>query len=695
MNRKELQEKFVKLIGGLETDKSYLLDNFISKLFESLKLGQKIRINGLGFFHKIKFKLSSENDSINDQNNEFSNIIVFTETEQLDEYISEDQIFWNPTKFDLKYNSFENLFSISAGKEFLNNDFIKSGRIIIPVSQNEYLDLIDSKLDSLLSNSNISENDRIEIPCLNFHIQNEEKDFSVEIVQKEIEKSELNVGVEHSDTKNISEVQQIDFSELLSNEISVPTFTEEEMFDSKTEDLIKDEKKFSEVPENLNLIDNVSEQKDEESIFNDLLNLKDVDEQNEVISDIDEIVDFAKKDFDSAEEKFTPKIDNEEEEIIPNEEISWDKIISEISSDEDEISFESIIKSDDEIQQIPETIVEENAAEEIFPEIKIKEETIPEETVLDDIEEIKEDTTNEVLDNVINQIETEEEILPESFIDELSENTTAEQIQENILSDESFEREDTDYDDVVEEEDYVTTDEQEIFTEEELEAAEEELVSQDTQKDISPKSETDYEAPQKTNKIWILAILLIIALSTAAVYYLFPEYFNLFIQKEVVSDLSIYDKKVSRIERNFDLPVTYPYPPIEENISNKQKQLDIKVETNLIENSSESKEIKTENNINKVEPVELEKTNKPISNSEKISETISKTSDTYIVQVASFKSESIAQREVNKIKSKGYSAFVERTEIPNRGIWYRVKVSGFNSLNEAQNFQIKYSKGDI
>ncbi len=695
MNRKELQEKFVKLIGGLETDKSYLLDTFISKLFESLKPGQKIRINGLGFFHKIKFKLSSENDSINDQNNEFSNIIVFTKSEQFDEYISEDQIFWNPTKFDLKYNSFENLFSISAGKEFLNNELIKSGRMILPVSQNEYLDLIDSKLDSLLSNSNISENDRIEIPCLNFHIQNEEKDFSFEIVQKEIEKSELNVGVELSDTKNISEVQQIDFSELLSNEISVPTFTEEEIFDSKTEDLIEDKKEFTEVLEDLNLIDNVLEQKDEESIFNDLLNLKDVDEQNEVISDTDELVDFAKKDFDSPVEKFTPKIDNEEEEIIPNEEISWDKIISEISSDEDEISFESIIKSDDEIQQIPETIVEENAAEEIFPEIKIQEETISEETALDDIEEIKEDTTNEVLDNVINQIETEEEILPESFIDELSENAKDEQIQENILPDESFEREDTDYDDVVEEEDYVTTDEQEIFTEEELEAAEEELVSQDTQKDLSQESETDYEAPQKSNKIWILAILLIIALSTAAVYYLFPEYFNLFTQTEVVSDLSISDKKVSRIERNFDLPVTYPYPPIEENISNKQKQLDIKVETNLIENSSESKEIKTENNINKVEPVELKKTNEPISNSEKISETISKTSDTYIVQVASFKSESIAQREVNKIKSKGYSAFVERTEIPNRGIWYRVKVSGFNSVNEAQNFQIKYSKGDI
>lgn len=695
MNRKELQEKFVKLIGGLETDKSFLLDTFISKLFESLKLGQKIRINGLGFFHKIKFKLSSENDSINDQNNEFSNIIVFTESEQLDEYISEDQIFCNPTKFDLKYNSFENLFSISAGKEFLNYDLIKSGRMILPVSQNEYLDLIDSKLDSLLNNSNISENAQIEIPCLNFHIQNEEKDFSVEIVQKEIEKSELNVGVEHSDTKNISEVQQIDFSELLSNEISVPTFTEEEMFESKKEDLIENKKEFSEVPEDLNLLDNVSEQKDEETIFNDLLNLKDVDEQNEVVSDIDEIVDFAKKDFVIPEEKFTSKIDNEEEEIIPNEEISWDKIISEISADEEEISFESIIKSDDELQQIPETIVEENAAEEIFPEIKIQEETISEETALNNIEEIKEDTTNNVLNNAINQIETEDEVLPESFIDELSENTTDEQIQENILSDESFEREDTYYGDTTDEEDYVSTDEQEIFTEEELEAAEEELVSQDSQKDFPPNSETDYEAPQKSNKIWIFAILLIIALSTAVVYYLFPEYFNLFTQNEVISDLSISDKKVSRIERNFDLPVTYPYPPIEENISNQPKQLEMKVETNLIENSSESKEIKSENKINKVEPVESEKTNKPIGNSEKISETISKTSDKYIVQVASFKSETIAQREVNKIKSKGYSAFVERTEIPNRGIWYRVKVSGFNSVNEAQNFQNKYSKGDI
>jgi cell division septation protein DedD len=63
--------------------------------------------------------------------------------------------------------------------------------------------------------------------------------------------------------------------------------------------------------------------------------------------------------------------------------------------------------------------------------------------------------------------------------------------------------------------------------------------------------------------------------------------------------------------------------------------------------------------------------------------------------VASFKSQQVAQNEVDRIKMKEYSAFIEKTNIPNRGVWYRVKVSGFKSIEDAQNFQSKYNKGEI
>jgi len=584
MNKIKLQEKFVRIIGGLETDKSYLLDTFILKLFESLKPGQKIEIKGLGYFHKIKLKISPDNDLVKSQDSDYSNLIVFSEAEELDEYISEDQIFWSPTKFDLKYDSKENLFSISIGKEFLSDDLIKSDRMILPVSQNEYLDLLDSKLDSLLSSSNISENKQIEIPCLNLNIETDKKDFSVEIIKKETEKSDINFNVKQSDLENLSEVQQIDFSELISKDISVPVFTEEDIFENNIKELSGDKKELTEVTEDSNLIPDVKEVKDEESIFNDLLNLKEVDENNQAISNIDEIVDFSKNDFDISEGKFTSKIDNEEEEIIPNEEISWDKIISEISSDEEEISFESIIKQDDLIQELSETISEENAKEEIFPEITIQKETISDETALDDIAVIKEEATNDVLDSVINQVEAEESTEPENYLNEFNENITDEEIQGNIEEDENLVQADDVYEDMTDEEEYISTDDQEIFSDEELEATEEELISKDTEKDL-PKDETDYDAPKKSNKVWVFVILLVIALSSAIVYYLFPEYFHLFIPKEVVSDLSISDKKVFRIERNFDLPVTYPYPPIEENIISKPTQLNLNVETNLKENS--------------------------------------------------------------------------------------------------------------
>ncbi|HEX3033542.1 MAG TPA: SPOR domain-containing protein [Thermodesulfobacteriota bacterium] len=57
---------------------------------------------------------------------------------------------------------------------------------------------------------------------------------------------------------------------------------------------------------------------------------------------------------------------------------------------------------------------------------------------------------------------------------------------------------------------------------------------------------------------------------------------------------------------------------------------------------------------------------------------------TYTIQIGSFKVEEEAGRVTGALKSKGYPAFMEKTEIAGKGTWYRVKVGTFKTEEEAQ-----------
>lgn len=57
----------------------------------------------------------------------------------------------------------------------------------------------------------------------------------------------------------------------------------------------------------------------------------------------------------------------------------------------------------------------------------------------------------------------------------------------------------------------------------------------------------------------------------------------------------------------------------------------------------------------------------------------------YCVQISSWRDKLKAEEEVQKLKSKGYSAFVVEANLPELdGIWYRVRVGYFDTLDEAR-----------
>ncbi|MCB0743380.1 MAG: SPOR domain-containing protein, partial [Ignavibacteriae bacterium] len=76
------------------------------------------------------------------------------------------------------------------------------------------------------------------------------------------------------------------------------------------------------------------------------------------------------------------------------------------------------------------------------------------------------------------------------------------------------------------------------------------------------------------------------------------------------------------------------------------------------------------------------------SNESEASKNIYFDGTTYSVQVASFKSKSIAEREAQKLLKKGFPAFLVKTYIKKfDGTWHRVRIGPYSTLGEAKSNQ--------
>ena len=59
-------------------------------------------------------------------------------------------------------------------------------------------------------------------------------------------------------------------------------------------------------------------------------------------------------------------------------------------------------------------------------------------------------------------------------------------------------------------------------------------------------------------------------------------------------------------------------------------------------------------------------------------------SNVYALQVASLKDPKIADKMVDQLRNKGYSAYRTTGIVPDKGTWYRVRIGGFKNTTEAQ-----------
>ena len=207
------------------------------------------------------------------------------------------------------------------------------------------------------------------------------------------------------------------------------------------------------------------------------------------------------------------------------------------------------------------------------------------------------------------------------------------------------------------------------------------------------KQEPDITSDKKSSKRWVLFLIPIILILAFAAYYFYLQINNKNQSKPEQKVLSLKSDNTNVIQRDFEIPVTYPYPAKNEisKESNRENKIPADVEkknnnqnTSTV-NNKETKitEKKTKSSLKNIVPAGI-----PIS----LGKNIYRYGNVYVVQVAAFRSNSIAENEAGRYRNKGYNSFVEQVEIPGRGLWYRIRVGNFSSLEEANNFISKKNR---
>jgi hypothetical protein len=211
-----------------------------------------------------------------------------------------------------------------------------------------------------------------------------------------------------------------------------------------------------------------------------------------------------------------------------------------------------------------------------------------------------------------------------------------------------------------------------------------------------PALTVEYFEPESKRKIlpFVVFPILVIALSIALYYYL--EHYK---KGETISkkqDIVLNTNNANIIKRSFEIPVTYPYLPkaTETTISELVPKNQEKDEALIISTDNKTNDIKKTESIkqeksvqqNNVSQNQVSKKDLPSGTALNVGNNIYKYGNYYVVQVAAFRSNSISENEAGKYRNKGYNAFVEEAQIPDRGTWYRVRVGNFSTLEEARIF---------
>jgi cell division septation protein DedD/nucleoid DNA-binding protein len=659
MTRAELIKKISRKAGIPDSDVKLFFEILLKKLSSSLKIGQAAYLKDFGYFFLLKGKINQSRLNFIEDNvpDTFIDFILFSLNKDLKSSIEEGLIFNVPTVEDDDFHIVDTYFSLSIGKPLIPIRGTSSDEFYVPTGGYELRRLMESKVEKIISEIEILNAYEANPPQIILTSQafNSNR-ISLEMgetelkLDEEIPDSFLETGeVKKEETLRIEHVAW-DFGVDLSDEIEQKSkidFKESETTGSK-EDLINDKLDFQNEPESI--IPDEIEKTVREIINEDLLNI-------------------------------TQTINTDEESITQDQSESIKEISEEIKDDEViELDIrtepEEFLQTIEEGQETEELAIDniepdktEFEYEETEPEEETKTSSLFETVKPEDISLESDEKEFEEVESPLPVIDFEKQKTKETISDKF-------EVVNESVEDEKDE-ESKSYN----------------MHEEEMENSE---IEED--KELKKVREELYSYQPKKSRIPFFIVLLGSIVIIGMLYFYITQIKNISTKKsEPVAVLKT--DKATTIERDFSVPVSYPYPKKEteetlETVKQDSSVSETKTKQapseNLIVSKTESNESVQQKNIVEKETQQKEKVtsvNSPVENYERVAPNIFKYKDNYVVQVAAFRSNSIAENEAAKFRNKGYKAFVEKAEIQGMGIWFRVRVGNFPTLREAQEFQ--------
>ncbi len=650
MTKVELIRKIAKRAGVPDSEAKVFFEIFLKKSSELLVPGQAVLLKGFGHFQFKKGKIRPETSKRGQSGRESIFVDLMA---YYPSRLLEEEVTENLI-FNIPSLQFENFNSIDS---FFSLSF---GKPVIPlkgVKVNEiFIPLTGLELRKLIE------------------VKVDKLVNELEIVKEYTKGSEVLV----IDSESVKSHQlEFNWGEVPSGDISASKKS-----DTKANEKI-DKVEGSEISWDFGA--DISKQIEEDSIL-------DVDKTDEYLISEDNEEDIVSWDFGASKIDGPVEVSGEENFIILRPAENQNKKITEkfekIEPDEDEEHFERVMPISSGLLNEEENVEEENLHWDTAKENKAEYDKFEPETKITLDEDEEKPKLNET-DKTVQFNEDFEILNPE-------ENIVEETIEAN---EESIESPDTENPDKEADEPESEEPGKSTFSASAI---------------IEKRKEREaYYSRRGTSSIFIIALIVIIGVGVAV--YLFLS--STFSSKEISGkDLSANTAKVEPkiIERDFSIPVTYPYnkvengtkptigsmsPKVQEQIKTngtRKPANNTSVTTRKIADKSKSKteRNKVSNLIEKTKP-KVDPNNPstftfenlpPPTDAPKAGDNVSSERGSFTVQVSSWKSRTIALEQLAKFSSQGYDAFIEKANIPGKGTWYRVKVRNFKTQKEAEDF---------
>ena len=621
-----------------ESEAKFFFELFIKRLSDRMKPGESFKFSDVGYFHLRAAKKTGgrgEDEKAGSGNDKIYVLLFSKEQEQMDDL--ENNLIFNIHDIPAgEHDEIDSYFSLSVGKPVLPVEGVTDGELFHNQTGIERRKALLSEAEQLVS---ITE--KLEGVMGNEEITIDKSLLlkgKIELLKSEPLSDETSITGEDTfpGSENIRN-RTPNFDEYISGKIKNGTTPQPEKGVKPEADL--DESSSEKLPWNFgrNAFDKKVDYKREES--EDIPPEKEQDEEEEPVEEIET--------GKPSDELIEAKEDESETEASPRSDEEIDKDSTDFGIEQEEVQTEKEIEHDEKLKSIIDDYITKNEPEKFGAFERVK----------SYVSNVKKDKTEQ------------EEIIEETDEPELAE------IEEETTDDGFLEvqSKSTEY--------HLDNDKAKIKKEKE------------TASSKKSRREDRYLYKKTKRSIVPFLVAFFAIVFVVAIVYLYMESDSIFKSEEIEEDILpiVRPTSVTVVEREYIFPVTYPYSVSEtgEEIPGINLAL-FSDEEIVFKRPVPKQEIDK-----KEEETTVTKEDEQSSSEESlglVSKNIYKYKDYYVVQVAAFKSYSIAKEEAKKYEEMGYNTFVEIAEITDQGTWFRLRVGDFTTREKANSFASKYIK---